>query len=363
MRTRSNSSRLKSPNRDRRKTLGPVPTSSAKNRIDVVDVPVDRSNKPRASRASMLPRVGRENAVNVNSPGGPSVMHASKESTRRESLGGVPKASRASMMPRGARENAFESPTRASVIKSTTESSRRKSLGGSSVRNKQRRQTIAPQATSYVVPRDPRNIHDKGFQQHSMKRLLNWLTAKGYDHPISLKTLKLPSGKDFSTILTFMMRRLDPEFQKGDMKFEDEVAASLKFMSYPFPVSKTALVSAGSPHTWPNLLALLTWLMDQLEAIESEQFENETTNEEETTVYETVDELENKSDKAFFKFLAGSYTAFINCDDAALEEVEGLFAERCERDNAFLAQEVERLTDVNATILEQIDAGSDQSEE
>ncbi|KAL7556934.1 hypothetical protein ACA910_005286 [Epithemia clementina (nom. ined.)] len=319
MNTRSTSRRVKSPSNDRRQTLGPVPNSTNKNsRESLGGVP---PTKGRSSRASMLPRVGRENAFAQHSSAAPSVANAS------------------------------------------TDSSRRKSVGVPNIQGKQRRQTLAPQPTSYVVPRDPRNINDKGYQHQCMKRLLNYLIEKGYDQPISMKTLKMPSGKDFGSIITFMLRRLDPNFQSEETKFEDEVSATLKSMCYPYPVSKTALVSAGSPHTWPNLLALLSWLMDQLESIESDQMEQGPTNEEETTVYESVEDLEDKSDKVFFKFLASSYQAFLKGDDAAAERLETALIEHCERDNNFLAQEVDRITDLNARILEQINEGRDQSEE
>ena len=325
MNTRSTTRGLKSPNRNRRQTLGPVPSSSSKNRRDSLDVfvpPRTQANKNISSRASMLPRVGRENNASLQAN---SAAH--------------------------------------SVITAMTESSRRKSSGGPNLLNKQRRQTLAPQPTSSVVSRDPRNITDKGFQQQCMKRLLNFLIEKGYDHPISMKTLKMPSGKDFGMIMTFMLTRIDPDFQRGETKFEDEVASTLKAMSYPYPISKTALVSAGSPHTWPHLLALLSWLMDQVDSDESVRPVDETTNEEETTVYESVEDLETKSDKVFFKYLAGSYQAFLRGDDAAAEGLETVLIEHCERDNSFLAQEVERITDLNATIVEQINEGNDQSEE
>lgn len=321
--TNRSAARLKSPTKDRRKTLGPITNDSNKGRRDSLDVggapPTKQTTA--SSRASMLPRAGRENTILHSTPATPSAINTS------------------------------------------TESSRRKSLGGSNLQKKLRRQTLAPQPTSYVVPRDPRNINDKGFQQQCMKRLLNYLLEKGYEQPISMKTLKMPSGKDFGSIIKFMLRSLDPDFQRGEMKFEDEISATLKAMSYPFPISKTALVSAGSPHTWPNLLALLSWLMDQLEAIESVSSDDDTKNEEETTVYESIEELEDKSDKVFFKFLAGSYQAFLRGDDGASEELETALIEHCERDNAYLSQEIERITDWNAKILEQINLGSDQSEE
>lgn len=33
---------------------------------------------------------------------------------------------------------------------------------------------------------------------------------------------------------------------------------------YPFQISKSNLTAVGSPHTWPSLLAALTWLVELL---------------------------------------------------------------------------------------------------
>jgi len=35
-------------------------------------------------------------------------------------------------------------------------------------------------------------------------------------------------------------------------------------VKYPFRVTKGALQSPGSPHTWPYLLAVLVWLVEML---------------------------------------------------------------------------------------------------
>ena len=49
-------------------------------------------------------------------------------------------------------------------------------------------------------------------------------------------------------------------------KIEDEIALGFKSLGYPFNISKTALVAAGSSHTWPTLLLALTWLIELLES-------------------------------------------------------------------------------------------------
>ena len=47
-------------------------------------------------------------------------------------------------------------------------------------------------------------------------------------------------------------------------KPEEDVPGLFKRLGYPFQISKSALSAVGSPHTWPGLLAALTWLVELL---------------------------------------------------------------------------------------------------
>ena len=256
---------------------------------------------------------------------------------------------RASMIPRMGRENApplpanFKSPkpTSKSVASVSISSSRRSSVGGD------RRQSLANPAAPAKV--DPRPVGDKAFQQECIKQLTHFLVQSGYEYPISNKSLVRPSGKDFSNIVSFMLRKVDPAFQDGTMKFEDEVAMNFKALGYPFPVSKTALVAAGSPHTWPALLAALHWLMERLQLVSSVQ-----DNLNESGRFDSLEELEARTDKAFFKYLSGAYTAFLRGDEQGREHLENALADRLERDDYLIENEIQQITDKNAYLVEKI---------
>ena len=45
-------------------------------------------------------------------------------------------------------------------------------------------------------------------------------------------------------------------------KPEEEVPKILRVLGYPFAISKSSMFAIGSPHTWPHLLAALTWLVE-----------------------------------------------------------------------------------------------------
>jgi len=244
----------------------------------------------------------------------------------------------------------------------STASSRRRSVGpeaGASSVTKQRRQSLVPPPSSQQQQRaDPRPVNDKSFQHQCIKELLSFLLERGYEYPVSAKSLSRPSAKDFTNIATFMLRQIDKDFGRGTMKFEDEVSLNFKVMGYPYTVSKTSLVAAGSPHTWPSLLAALTWLMHHLQG----ERDGAALGRDADARFESIEELHIKSERDFFRFVGDAYKAWMRNDKVALEEVEAAFAEGFEEDNAFVAQTAERVTDLNATILERIHEMEEQAQ-
>jgi kinetochore protein NDC80 len=304
-------------------TLGGASSSVQKNRrlsLDVGDpVPGQRAHRP--PRASMIPRVsGQENSH--------------------------PRPQQRQFVP--------PSPT-SSVNKPTASSSRRSSFAGPD----RRRSLLPPSSSSASAKVDPRPINDKSFQHNCSKALLTFLQESGYDYPISTKTLARPSGKDFANIVSFLLGQVDPEFSKGNVKFEDEVAMNFKALGYPYPISKTALVAAGSPHTWPSLLAALHWLMEHLVIAKEARSEEM----DETKPFESLEELSQKTDQAFFDYVGKAYTAYMANDEARSLYLEEEFAARFETYDNYLQQEVERFTDLNATIVERINALMGESQD
>jgi len=285
-----------------------------------------------------------------------SVVMDSTQKNRRKSIGpaaatpgGVkarrPPRSRKSMLPRvdGSENRIPRSPGGASA---PTAASRRRSLGGEKSR---RVSLIPPSSATPIVKSDPRPVNDKAFQQQCIKKLLAFLLECGYRHPITMKTLARPSAKDFNNIATFLLRLVDPNFQKGTMKFEDEVAMNFKCVGYPYTISKTALVAAGSLHTWPTLLAALTWMMEHIQTKQAHMNDGL-----QILPLKSLQELELHSDKAFFVYLGKAYRAFMRNDGKALEELETNLADRFERDDAYLEQEMNRITDLNARVVERM---------
>jgi kinetochore protein NDC80 len=274
------------------------------------------------------------------------------------------------MIPRVGRENmvppspGLTAPTQASRRRSVAPGDRRQTMGGNTAASAASSPTRGGGA---VVRTDSRPIHDKAFQQECIKKLLNFLLQNGYEYPVSQKSLARPSGKDFTNIVTFMLRQIDPEFQEHGakdsivMKLEDEVAMDFKALGYPFPISKTALVAAGSPHTWPTLLAALTWLMELLEILQQDN--DEEINIQDAKPFESLDELAVTTDKVFFAYLSKAYLAFLSGDEARTQQLENALADRFDRDDGYIEQEIERITDLNAAMVEKMNALLEESKE
>ncbi|RQM11462.1 hypothetical protein B5M09_005164 [Aphanomyces astaci] len=110
---------------------------------------------------------------------------------------------------------------------------------------------------------DPRPIADRNFMAMSIRHLIEFLTDRHYDHPISHQLLYKPMKKDFVNIMHFLFRELDPNYEVS-AKIEEDVANCFRTLKYPFPISKLALSSVGSPHSWPPLLAAISWMIELL---------------------------------------------------------------------------------------------------
>jgi len=111
---------------------------------------------------------------------------------------------------------------------------------------------------------DPRPLADKQFVRNNIETVIRYLSEHNYDQAISPKILHRPTGKDFENILMFLFRQVDPNWESSG-KFADDVIQCFKALRYPFNISKTALAAVGSPHTWPALLASLSWLVEILD--------------------------------------------------------------------------------------------------
>jgi kinetochore protein NDC80 len=211
-----------------------------------------------------------------------------------------------------------------------------------------RMSTLPPMANAMRT--DPRPINDKAYMNACIKNLTQYLLSNGYDQVVSTKSLARPSATEFTNIITYLLRKIDPTFNSFGSKFEDEVAQAFKRIGYPLNVSKTALAAVGSPHTWPALLSALTWLIELLNCDEATPKEEDWKN---TRAQQQLDvkEIEERGARTFYKFVSESYLAFLLGNDERVVYCEDKFIECFERDTAIVAQKVDEITDWNAHLV------------
>lgn len=108
---------------------------------------------------------------------------------------------------------------------------------------------------------DPRPLTSRPFIEESIQELLVFLHKREIPVDITEKQLRSPTTKDFQNVFTFLVSQSVPYSFNPDKTLVDNVTGALRMLSYPYIVSKSALSSVGSSHTWPSLLGVCTWLM------------------------------------------------------------------------------------------------------
>ncbi len=404
----------------RRMTLGPIPTNSNNRRVTMAD-PLDNANfdslKPKSKRSSkqrmsMIPRMSGTGSTTSSSN---STSNSTSNNTSSSTI----------------------TPGKSNTVKGRTNRGR-KSMGGANMKmitpnspydqqhqhHNHRRQSNIPPPT--IMRTDTRPISDKTYFNKCIKNLHAYLEKNQYEHPIKLKDLTRPSGKDFHNIMLFLLSKIDTSFYNihynsrsgggssssssssgGGLasnnnssshekngpkrKFEDDVAMMFKTLGYPFNISKTALVAAGSPHTWPSLLLAITWLIELLNTMSDEylyeddieyanqlednymlhQHHHQQQNVENnifhaieesgtkplnnnSTIMEDILDFEKRYKVAIQIFIERSYDSFLTGDDAMYEQIENQVLEYVDKDLILIEQAWERIEEENGGVVARI---------
>ncbi|XP_029960827.1 kinetochore protein NDC80 homolog [Salarias fasciatus] len=191
--------------------------------------------------------------------------------------------------------------------------------------------------------KDARPLHDKTFVQQCIRQLHDFLTEQGYPGPLAAKTLQSPSTKEFVKMFEFIYHQLDPAFEMPNSKVEEEVPAILKALRYPFVLSKSSMYSVGAPHTWPQALGALMWLIDDVKVKWSLSKQDLLLSD----FGEDGDSIEEGADynKLFCDYTAETYSKFMQGDDT-FEDDDETFLNRLKKlynvDDALLAEMEEK---------------------
>jgi kinetochore protein NDC80 len=224
---------------------------------------------------------------------------------------------------------------------------------------------------------DPRNITDRRFITTSIGLLIEYLSAHSYDHFINPKILSSPSGKDFNNIIQFLFRQIDPNLTCPG-KFEDEIISIFKFLKYPFNISKNGLSAVGSPHSWPQLLASLMWILELLEYDEEIANDAESPLNSSDFFTQAIQEAEaeaasggipsaaaaaaghggmieeQQTQKIFFLYLKKAYTSFLSGDDETYHRLEQQLRQYYDHKNYLYLQQMESYQRSNEQLEKEI---------
>lgn len=147
-----------------------------------------------------------------------------------------------------------------------------------------------------------RNVRDKAYKQACAENISAFLGTNNYDGAATAKTLANPSNKEFQNVFKFIYSFID---STPFAKFEDDVMHILKVLRYGYSGEITkSQVSAVTPHTWPVLLSMISWLVDLV-----------------NKSYEDV-EVPPTIESEFYEFVCEGYARFMEGDenDADLED-------------------------------------------
>ncbi|SCU84351.1 LADA_0D01222g1_1 [Lachancea dasiensis] len=188
--------------------------------------------------------------------------------------------------------------------------------------------------TSNTSNKDPRPLRDKNFQTIIQQEIYDYLHAQKFDvqanHPISLKSLRQPTQKDFVFMFRWLYQRMDPGY-KFSRSIEHEVYVILRTIQYPYleTINKSQISAVGGS-SWPKFLGMLHWLVNtnkRLDAyLQKVDLSLNSQNTQDITVLRqpigTLDEQEDKQEKyeliverLFIDYIVQAYKSFLRLDD------------------------------------------------
>ncbi|XP_021747496.1 kinetochore protein ndc80-like [Chenopodium quinoa] len=186
-----------------------------------------------------------------------------------------------------------------------------------------------PSSSSFGIAATSRHPTDK----QSMVRSINaYLASHGVSLSLSFKPL--PSAKDVTEVLRFLLSRLDFPCNPGAAKriLEDELFLILKCLNCPHKINKSALRAPAAPHAFPQMLAVIHWL------VQLADYTDHLASDENTGRFSFMKD-------ALMAYSVNSYLPYMRGDDEAVEVLDKEFSEKMEREKELLASNLKSLDD------------------
>ncbi|KAK9453852.1 HEC/Ndc80p family-domain-containing protein [Dipodascopsis uninucleata] len=172
-------------------------------------------------------------------------------------------------------------------------------------------------ASSAGTMKDSRPIRDRSYQNNIANAIYDYLVNNNFEmdmkHPITPKSLRSPTQKDFVMMFQWLYRRLDPGY-KFTKSIENEVIPLMKIAGYPYmdTLSKSQLVAVGGQN-WGVYLAMLYWMVEIIETFDAFADKD----------YEIEEAEDTGLNQIVINYITKSYSAFLqNEDDYSEYEAE-----------------------------------------
>ena len=193
----------------------------------------------------------------------------------------------------------------------------------------------------YGTVRDERPIHDRDYIDGQIVDLMDFLISNAFNNPISRRDLLHPTSKKFAEIISFMFRKVDPSFRFSKNHVND-VHNMFKGLAYPVQISKTSLTAAGSPQSWPSLLASLTWLSDLISFdLRAQELKSESQSDDVNVM--------------FFDYLVSAYDSFMANDDETYNRLDEELADTFRERDETIIQDTEEIKNKNEQLRQELE--------
>jgi hypothetical protein len=103
-------------------------------------------------------------------------------------------------------------------------------------------------------------VGDRGYAVQCARNVTDFVSSRGYGKVRAEKLLNDPSTKEFFGIFKFLVAQLDPQLEI-EGAIEQAVPQIMRRLKYPVEVNRSKLQAISGPNTWPQLLAVLDWLV------------------------------------------------------------------------------------------------------
>jgi hypothetical protein len=116
--------------------------------------------------------------------------------------------------------------------------------------------------------KDPRQLREKAVQSLEWEEMSAWARQTGFEGELKKGAM---TGQMFRAIFEHLVIVADPayafpapEYTRDKGKWEPEFMAALSYLRYPWVSSIDIkwLATVAAPHSWPQLLGMLHWLVE-----------------------------------------------------------------------------------------------------